>query len=80
VNLAEEAPMTLEMRGVCESCQAPLAPDSEAFICSYECTFCPDCSQRFEGTCPNCGGELLRRPRRLPAGKRLVPVRRARIR
>jgi hypothetical protein len=38
-------------------------------ICSFECTFCSDCaSQKLAGHCPNCGGELLRRPRR-PEGK-----------
>jgi hypothetical protein len=56
--------MPLEMRESCERCDAPVAPDAEAFICSYECTFCPDCSTALEGVCPNCGGELVRRPRR----------------
>jgi hypothetical protein len=38
-------------------------------ICSFECTFCADCaSGRLDGTCPNCGGELVRRPVR-PEGK-----------
>jgi hypothetical protein len=38
-------------------------------ICTFECTFCADCAgDRFNGTCPNCGGELVRRPIR-PAGK-----------
>ena len=71
--------MTLEMRQVCERCQAALPPEAEAFICSYECTFGPGCAERMEGTCPNCGGELVARPRRLPAGKRMTPARRFRI-
>jgi len=56
----------LEMRTECERCAAPLAPGAEdAVICSYECTFCAACSAgELHGTCPNCGGELLRRPRR----------------
>jgi hypothetical protein len=34
-------------------------------ICSFECTFCDDCSTRvLNGVCPNCGGELFRRPTR----------------
>jgi len=34
-------------------------------ICSFECTFCADCAQtRLNGRCPNCGGELVKRPRR----------------
>ncbi len=58
--------MPLEMRSICEKCETPLAPDSEAFICSYECTFCPACTRNHKGVCPNCGGELVRRPRRSP--------------
>jgi hypothetical protein len=38
-------------------------------ICTFECTFCVDCAtHRLAGICPNCGGELVRRPRR-PADK-----------
>lgn len=53
----------------CECCDVDLPPEAgEAMICSYECTFCRDCAQtRFEGLCPNCGGELVRRPIRPPA-------------
>jgi hypothetical protein len=39
-------------------------PKDGAFICSYECTFCPACTDEMKSVCPNCGGELLRRPRR----------------
>jgi len=60
----------LQLRPGCECCDRDLPPDStDAFICTYECTFCGDCTQRvLKGVCPNCGGELLRRPRR-PAEK-----------
>jgi len=59
--------MALEMRGTCERCNAALAPDaSNACICSYECTFCATCTDAMKGKCPNCGGELVRRPRRAP--------------
>ncbi len=58
--------MTLEMRTVCERCGAPLVDDGEAFMCSYECTFCAACTASLEGTCPNCSGELVPRPRRAP--------------
>jgi uncharacterized protein len=54
----------LEMRAACERCEAALAPDGEARICSYECTFCAACADQMEGRCPNCGGELVARPRR----------------
>jgi hypothetical protein len=56
--------MALEMRDACERCGAALEPDGDAVICSYECTFCAACGVELAHTCPNCGGELLRRPRR----------------
>ena len=60
----------LQLRPGCECCNTDLPPDSDAArICSFECTFCAACAdQRLLGICPNCGGELLRRPRR-PAAK-----------
>ena len=54
----------LEMRRQCERCSAPLEPDGLAYICSYECTFCPSCADVLGGKCPNCAGELVLRPRR----------------
>jgi uncharacterized protein len=56
--------MALELRGECERCGVVLAPDAEAYICSYECTFCVLCAEEFAHVCPNCSGELVRRPRR----------------
>lgn len=56
--------MTLEMRPFCEKCGAGVAPDGVAYICTYECTFCEACTQAMEHRCPNCGGELVRRPRK----------------
>jgi hypothetical protein len=60
----------LELRPGCECCDKDLPPDSvEARICSFECTFCSTCADGvLGGKCPNCGGELLVRPRR-PLGK-----------
>jgi hypothetical protein len=60
----------LELRPSCECCNADLPGDSpDARICSFECTFCARCAEtRLKGVCPNCGGELLPRPRR-PAAK-----------
>lgn len=48
----------------CECCDKDLPPESlEARMCSFECTFCADCAdKRLAGRCPNCGGELVRRP------------------
>jgi hypothetical protein len=56
--------MPLEMRGTCERCGAALALDADAFICSYDCTFCRACAESMHRACPNCGGELVGRPRR----------------
>jgi hypothetical protein len=44
-------------------------------ICSFECTFCRECAEgRLGGRCPNCGGELVRRPIRPPAALALHPA------
>ena len=59
----------LELRPNCECCDADLPADAEgARICSFECTFCAACAARLSNRCPNCGGELVVRPRR-PAEK-----------
>ncbi|HLY91616.1 MAG TPA: DUF1272 domain-containing protein [Candidatus Angelobacter sp.] len=52
------------MKNECEKCRRSLPAQGIAMICSYECTFCQDCSQAMKNICPNCGGELVRRPRR----------------
>lgn len=59
----------LDLRPGCECCDVDLPPDSPlARICSFECTFCAPCAERLlRGRCPNCGGELVPRPRRDPA-------------
>ena len=60
----------LQLRPNCECCNRDLPPESEiARICSFECTFCEPCaSSVLLGSCPNCAGELVARPRR-PAAK-----------
>ena len=60
----------LDMRPTCERCSTALPFEADARICSYECTFCPACTDELSGQCPNCGGELLRRPRRAPSASR----------
>lgn len=71
----------LELRPNCECCARDLPPDSaDARICSFECTFCRECAENvLAGACPNCGGELVRRPvrsaeklARFPASARRV--------
>ncbi len=56
--------MSLEMRAECERCGAAVAPDGEAVICSFECTFCRSCGETLAFVCPNCSGELVARPKR----------------
>jgi len=58
--------MSLEMKPACEKCAAKLPADAEAYICTFECTFCPECSHQMNDSCPNCSGELVPRPRRNP--------------
>ncbi len=59
----------LRLRPNCECCDRDLPPVSTAaVICSFECAFCSDCADGIlDRICPNCGGELVRRPVR-PAG------------
>jgi hypothetical protein len=56
----------LQLRPNCECCNKDLPPGSvDARICSFECTFCASCAETvLDGMCPNCGGELVARPRR----------------
>jgi len=56
--------MALLMKSACEKCGQKLEPEGEAFICTFECTFCRECTEGMESVCPNCGGELVRRPRK----------------
>lgn len=58
----------LTLRPNCECCNLDLAPVDEAYICSFECTFCPSCTEKMASACPNCAGELVKRPVR-PAAK-----------
>ena len=59
----------LELRPGCECCDRDLPPDSfdRRASAPFECTFCVGCADE-GGRCPNCGGELVRRPIR-PAEK-----------
>jgi len=54
----------LNMKKQCEKCSTPTAKQAEAFICSYECTFCKECTEEMSWVCPNCQGELKSRPKR----------------
>jgi uncharacterized protein len=54
----------LELRPSCECCHKDLPPAADdAMICTFECTFCRDCTEtKLHGICPNCSGDLQRRP------------------
>lgn len=51
-------------QATCERCRRPLTGSDPACVCSYESTFCVECSRGLGWRCPNCQGELARRPRR----------------
>ena len=71
----------LELRPNCETCDCDLPADSkDARICSFECTFCAGCADdKLNGHCPNCGGNLERRPIRPAAGLAKYPASTKRI-
>ncbi|WP_434353755.1 DUF1272 domain-containing protein [Psychrobacter sp. HD31] len=54
----------LALRPNCECCDVDLPADADnAYICSFECTFCHDCvTGVLKGACPNCGGDFSKRP------------------
>ena len=72
----------LKLKPSCECCDRDLPPDSQdARICSFECTFCATCAgETLAGICPNCGGELVRRPIRPPAALARFPASTERLR
>ena len=59
----------LEMRVDCERCATALEAGGDARICSFECTFCGPCADELHQICPNCGGELVPRPRRAASAR-----------
>ena len=71
----------LELRPNCECCDRDLPPETTgAMICTFECTYCADCATRvLKGRCPNCSGELVRRPVRPAAALAKFPASRKRV-
>jgi hypothetical protein len=64
----------LEMRPCCERCATDLPAEAPgAFICSFECTFCAECSEALDDLCPNCSGELVDRPTRSTKAQAKAP-------
>ena len=66
--------MALEMKNCCSKCSLELDGATEAYICSYECTFCSWCAVDMIMICPNCKGELKQRPRRIARESEVVAV------
>lgn len=62
----------LQIRPNCEWCDRDLpAHDTEARICTYECTFCAECARSvLHNVCPNCGGGFAPRPVRPATARR----------
>lgn len=71
----------LALRPNCECCDKDLPPQAQdARICTFECTFCADCAeQKLGGVCPNCGGDLVKRPIRPAAMLKKYPASTERI-
>jgi len=72
----------LELRPNCECCDRDLPNGApQARICTFECTFCAECAEeRFDGRCPNCGGDLVLRPTRPAARLAKTPASTVRVR
>lgn len=72
----------LALRPNCECCDKDLPNGSpEALICTFECIFCASCAEtRFGGRCPNCGGDLVKRPTRPAAMLAKYPASTERVR
>ena len=71
----------LALRPNCECCDKDLpAGSQDAFICSFECTFCLACADNILNyICPNCTGNLVQRPIRPIAALAANPVSTVRV-
>ncbi len=71
----------LALRPSCECCDQDLPPESKnAMICTFECTFCLNCTENvLNHICPNCSGNLVPRPIRPAAALKNNPASTKRI-
>lgn len=58
-----DSDMALEIRGESERGHGSLIRESEAWICVYKCMFLSGCADELARARPDCGGELVPRPR-----------------
>jgi hypothetical protein len=61
VPVPEEVPV-LGLRVHCQRCDRRLGAADAAAACRHGCTFCAECAEALHAVCPNCSGELVRRP------------------
>jgi hypothetical protein len=54
----------MEFRSECGRCHRGLSDPDPAYFCAHECTYCATCVRELAFVCPNCSGELVRRPRK----------------
>jgi GNAT superfamily N-acetyltransferase len=59
----------MEFRHECGRCHRALSELEAAYHCAQDCTFCATCYRRLNYVCPNCSGELVRRPRPTAAAR-----------
>jgi hypothetical protein len=52
----------LGLRVHCQRCDRRLGTADAAAACRHGCTFCAECAEALHAVCPNCSGELVRRP------------------
>lgn len=54
--------------------------DPDVYICTFECTWCGSCARDVHRMiCPNCAGELVRRPVRPAEALRRNPASTVRV-
>jgi uncharacterized protein len=63
----------LALKPNCMCCDADIAPQTTAYICTFECTFCAGCAGKL-AACPGCGGEIVERPKRTAAMLQKYPA------
>ncbi len=50
-----------QLKPQCEKCGRATPRGAQAYTCSFQCTFCPECAGTLAMVCPNCGGPLRMR-------------------